>query len=252
MRAMILAAGLGTRLRPLTDHLPKPLLPIGGRSLIYYNLFLLKKYGITDVFINVHYWGEKIIREIGDGGRFGMNIHYSEEQQILGTGGGIKNIQNVLARGAFIVINGDILIDINLDKLVEFHQRKKGAATLVLREDPDVETYGAIQVDSKDQIKNILGSIGPKREKLHSRMFTGVHVIEPRVMDFIPAGKFYSITDAYIQMLKEKEKLFGYLNRGYWNDIGVPERYKAAEADIKSGKARLGCIQSAGAVLGRI
>lgn len=247
MKAMILAAGLGTRLRPLTDHLPKPLLPVGGHPLIYYNLLLLKKYGITDLFINLHYQGEKIVKEIGDGARFGMKITYSEEPQILGTGGGIKNIESAIARGTFIVINADILIDLNLDKVVEFHHKKKGAATLVLREDPEVERYGAIEVDRKGQIRNILGSVipsisplsGVKEKKLRRLMFTGVHIMEPRVMDFIPPGKFYAITDAYIKMLQDGEKLFGYPMRGYWNDIGVPDRYKKADQDMREGSVRL-------------
>lgn len=239
MKAMILAAGLGTRLRPLTNDLPKPLLPIANRPLIYYNLMLLKKYGITDVFINVHYQREKIIQELGNGSRFGMNITYSEEPEILGTGGGIKNIQSAIARGTFIVINADILIDLNLDKLVEFHHKKKGVATLVLREDEEVEQFGVIEVDSKDQIRNILGKVVPKTERVRRFMFTGVHVMEPRVMDYIPFSAFYSITDAYIEMLRADEKMFGYLMKGYWNDIGVLERYKKADRDFKSGKVRL-------------
>ncbi|MBI3804086.1 MAG: nucleotidyltransferase family protein [Nitrospirae bacterium] len=248
MKAMILAAGYGTRLRPLTDDTPKPLLPIAQRPLIYYSLLLLKKYGITDVFINVHYLGDKIIKEIGNGSRLGMNITYSEESQILGTGGGIKNIQAAIARGTFIVLNADILIDINLDKLVEFHHRKKGGATLVLREDPAVDQYGPIDLDPKDQIRNILGKLPWKGEKARRMMFTGVHVLEPRVMDYIPARTFYSITDAYVEMLRRDEKLFGYVTRGYWNDIGEIERYKKADRDLKQGKVRLGHIRSETAV----
>ena len=243
MKAMILAAGLGTRLRPLTNDLPKPLLPVAQRPLIYYNLLLLKKYGITDVFINVHYHGEKIIREVGNGVRLGMNITYSEEPNILGTGGGIKNIQSAIARGTFIVINGDILIDLNLDKVVEFHHKKKGAATLVLREDPEVDHYGAIETDAKDQIQDILGQTGPKGEKLKRLMFTGVHVMEPRVLDYIPPRGFYSITDAYIEMLRKREKLFGFVTRGYWNDIGVLDRYQKADRDVKEGKVRFNYLR---------
>ncbi|MDC4224358.1 MAG: nucleotidyltransferase family protein [Candidatus Manganitrophus sp.] len=248
MKAMILAAGYGTRLRPLTNDLPKPLLPVGPRPLIYYNLLLLKKYGITDVFINVHYLADKIIKEVGNGLRLGMNITYSEESQILGTGGGIKNIQTAIARGTFLVVNADILIDLNLDKLVEFHHRKKGAATLVLREDPEVDRFGAIEVDPKDQIRNILGKTTWNGEKARRMMFTGVHVMEPHVMDYVPPRTFYSITDAYVEMLRKNEKLFGYVTRGYWNDIGEIDRYKKADRDLKQGKIRLSYIRSETAV----
>ena len=240
---MILAAGLGTRLRPLTEALPKPLLPVGGRPLIYYNLLLLKKYGITDILINVHHHAKKIIDELGNGNAIGMHISYSEEAEILGTGGGIKKAQAFLDDGAFLVINGDILVDIDLDRLVAFHQKKGGMATLVLRDDPDLMQYGAIDLDDNDQIQNILGKATPA-VKTRKKMFTGIHIIEPSGLDYIPAGKFYSIIDAYLAMLHKGEKLFGYSMQGYWNDIGVPERYYAVNQAMDAGKICLSYIPS--------
>ncbi len=244
MKAMILAAGFGTRLRPLTDETPKPLLPVASRPLIHYVLLLLKKYGITDVFINVHYLGHKIIQEIGNGSRFGMNVTYSEEPEILGTGGGIKKIATALARETFLVINADILIDLNLDKVIEFHHRKKGAATLVLREDPDVERFGPIEIDGKDQVRNILGKFDWNGEVMRRLMFTGVHLLEPKVLDFIPPRSFYSITDAYIEMVRQNEKLFGYAMKGYWNDLGEIDRYRKVNDDLKDGAIRLSYLRS--------
>ncbi len=236
MKAMILAAGFGSRLRPLTDHLPKPLLPIGDRPLIHYHLLLLKKYGITDVLINLHYHAEKVVKALGDGSLFGMQITYSEESTIMGTGGGIKNMQAALGDGTFLVMNGDILVDLDLDKLVLFHQKKKGVATLVLRNDPDMAEYGLIEADTNDQVRNILGKIAFRKGRLRKRMFTGVHVMEPRVLDYIPDRKFYSITDAYIEMIRAGEKLFGYSTRGYWADIGVHKRYQEVHQAMKAGK----------------
>src|SRR3954466_14571451 len=125
MKAILLAAGLGTRLRPLTDNMPKPLLPVGDRPLIEYNLMLLKKYGITEVAINLHYHGEKIRECLKDGRDLGMKILYSEEPEILGTGGGIKKISHFLSDWDLLGINGGILVDIDLDKVVEFHRMKK-------------------------------------------------------------------------------------------------------------------------------
>ncbi len=249
MKAVILAAGFGNRLRPLTTHVPKPLLPIGEHPLIFYNLFLLKKYGITDVLINVHYQGEKLKQVLGNGAAFGMRISYSEETTILGTGGGIKNMESALGGGAFLVMNGDILVDLNLDKLVAFHQRKRGIATLVLREDPDVLQYGPIDLDANSQIQNILAKIPFKKARLRRRMFTGIHVIEPRALDYIPGRMLYSITDAYIEMLKKGEKLFGYAMTGYWADIGVPKRYHEVNQLMKEGKIRLNYIRNGLSVL---
>jgi NDP-sugar pyrophosphorylase family protein len=238
MKAVILAAGFGTRMRPLTDRVPKPLLPVGGHPLIYYNLFLLKKYGITDLLINVHYQADLLIQKLGTGADFGMRITYSKEPAILGTGGGIKNLQDLLGSGAFLVMNADILVDINLDRLVAFHQKKGGIATLALRSDPNVTQYGALDIDTSGQIRSILG-VPLQKGRFRKRMFTGIHVMETRILDFIPSGAFYSITDTYIEMLKKGEKLFGYSMTGYWADIGVPERYHKVNQQMREGEIRL-------------
>ncbi len=239
MKAMILAAGLGTRLRPLTNDIPKPLLPVGGQPLIYHHLQRLKKYGITEVFINVHYHGDKIIQKVGNGDRFGMKITYSEEPEILGTGGGIKKIQTALGTEAFFVMNADILVSLDLEPLVSFHQEKGGCATLVLREEAEVNTYGVIALDPQDQIRDILGKVRSKEERgMRRLMFTGIHIIEPKVFNFIPSGQFYSIIDAYIEMLLQDKRIAGYLMDGYWNDIGILERYEQANRDFKRGLVR--------------
>ena len=239
MKGIILTAGLGTRLRPLTDHLPKPLLPVGGRPIIEYNLALLKYYGVHEVTINLHYQSDKIKQVIGDGRRLGMQISYSEEPEILGTGGGIKKIYEKMGQDAAIVMNGDILIDLNIEELLLFHRENGGAATLVLREDEAVEQFGAIEIDQDCQIKNILGKIEWRGERTHRLMFTGVHIIEPAVVTHVPEGCFFSIIDAYVQMLKQGEHLFGYQMEGYWNDIGVIGRYEQAKQDIEKRRVVL-------------
>lgn len=243
MKAMILAAGLGTRLRPLTETLPKALLPVGGRPLIHYHLLLLKRFGISDVFINLHHYGEKIVREIGNGSRFGLKVIYSEEPVILGTGGGVKRLCSELSAAPFIVLNADILIDIDLDDLVEFHDRKKGAATLVLREDPEADRYGPVDMDDQNRIRDILGQCDGNTGRLRRFMFTGAHLLEPKVLEFIPSDRFYSITDAYIAMVDGGERLYGYQTRGYWTDIGVPERYRDADQAMKEGRIELGYLK---------
>ena len=239
MKAMILAAGLGTRLRPLTDDLPKPLLPLGGRPLIEYTLLLLRKYGLTDVIINLHYQSKKIMQALGDGSRWGMKIRYSEEPRILGTGGGIKKVETFLSDGAFLVINSDILIEIKLDELIELHHRKKAAATLVLREDPEVDAWGAVGLDSHDRIRQFLGKPDWTGEKLSKRMFAGIHVMDPRVLSYIPGQGFSSIIDVYIEMIQKGEGLIGQTVQNYWMDIGTPERYRHAQEDLKRKRMTL-------------
>ncbi|MBI3995283.1 MAG: NDP-sugar synthase [Nitrospirae bacterium] len=237
MKAMVLAAGLGSRLRPLTDDLPKPLLPIDGRPLIEHTLLLLRKYGLTDVVINLHYQGEKIMRALGDGSRWGMKILYSEEPRILGTGGGIKKVEAFLSDGPFLVINSDILIEINLDKLIDFHRRQKASATLVLREDPEADRWGAVGMDAANRIRQFLGRPDWTGERLAKRMFAGVHMMDPRVLSYIPGQGFSSIIDAYVEMIRKKDRLFGFPFKDYWIDIGTPDRYQKAQEDLKQRRA---------------
>ncbi|MEK7747616.1 MAG: nucleotidyltransferase family protein [Nitrospirota bacterium] len=236
---MILAAGFGHRLRPMTEHLPKPLLPVSGIPLIHYNILLLKHYGITDIMINVHYHADKIMDALGDGSQFNVQITYSKEDHILGTGGGIKNLQSKLGDADFLVINADILVDIDLAQLISFHQKNKPRATLVLRKDPNLAQYGIIETDSDARIQNILSKVPVAKGCFQERMFTGIHIITPKVFDYIPPGTFYSITDSYIEMLKKEEHLCGYFMDGYWNDIGVEARYQEVSQGIKEGKIRL-------------
>ncbi|MFQ5598562.1 MAG: NDP-sugar synthase [Nitrospiria bacterium] len=236
---MILAAGFGKRLRPLTDILPKPLLEVGGRPLIDYGLLLLKKYGITEVWINLHHHGDRIVQAVGDGSRLGMRIQYSEEPEILGTGGGIKKMAADLGAESFIVLNGDIVVEVDLDQVLAFHRDKKAAATLVLRQAEDPAQYGVIEIDRTDRIRNILDRTPWEGKEKRRLMFTGVHILEPRVLDYIPSGRFYSIVDAYIEMLRNKNNLYGYLNEGYWNDLGEIDRYQWVNREIKAGKLKL-------------
>lgn len=243
MKAMILAAGLGKRLRPLTHRLPKTLLPLNGRPLIYYTLMLLKKHGITDVIINLHHQGQKIMDTLGDGSALGFNIAYSFEPEILGTGGGLKRVRQMLCEELFLVINSDVLADLNIDKVVEFHKRKKAAVTMVLREDRDVDTWGTIEIDSEDRVRRILGKPSQSPRGTLKRMFTGIHLIEPTVFRYIPNHGYYNIMDAYLKMLQKDEYIAGYEMKGYWMDVGTPNRYQKTQRSLKSGEVKLGCLK---------
>lgn len=243
MKAIILAAGLGTRLRPITDHLPKPLLPVAGRPLIAYNLLLLKRYGITQVIITLHHQARKMIQGLGNGAGFGLNLTYSREPEILGTGGGIRKAAQRLTQGSFLVLNGDILVDVNLDRVVEFHHRKRAIATMVLREDRDPEAWGAVEIDGQGRVRQLLGKLDPCGERLTPLMFTGVQVFQTRVLDYIPRRGYSSIIDAYVAMLRNGERVFGYVMCGYWSDLGTRERYREAVAGLRRGRVRLGYVR---------
>jgi NDP-sugar pyrophosphorylase family protein len=244
MKAMVLAAGQGTRLRPVTDSLPKALVPVAGRPMIDYPLLLLRHYGIREVIINLHHFGEKIESYLGDGARFGLKISYSRETELLDTGGGLLKAKPFLEDGAFIVINTDALIDLNLSELIAYHQSKRAALTLVLRADENADRYGSIDLDAEGKICRFLNARapGPPSGPTEKLMFTGVQILEPRVfrlMDDQQTRKFGTTTDTYPRMLAAGEALYGFRFDGFWQDLGTPERIKDVEENFRSGRARL-------------
>lgn len=241
MKAMILAAGLGTRLRPVTNKIPKPIIPIENRPLIEYLLLFLNRNGIKEIIINLHHLGEKIEKSLGDGSRWGMEISYSKEDIILGTGGGIKRVQ-AFFDSTFLVINGDILIDLDLHGLIGFHQKKGGIATMVLRKNDNPDLYGPVKIDQDARIRQLLDRPGWLGGDLNSYMFTGIHIIEPEIFKYIPDDQYCSIIDTYIDMINRGERLYGYIMKGFWVEISTIERYRKIRKDYKEGLIRLSYI----------
>lgn len=238
MKAMILAAGLGTRLRPLTESIPKPLLPVGGYPLIAWNLFLLRHHGIIEVVINVHHRGEVIRAELGNGAQWGMRLSYSEEPVLLGTGGGIKQVESFFEGQPFVVMNGDTLVDLDLTAMVLNHQSNTCLATMALRDDPVVEAWGVVETNLMEQVLAINGKgwvSGQPRQSVHRRMFAGIHVIDPLLLRDVPKGENSSIIDAYVACLEKGAHIHGYVFSGYWSDVGNPERYAQVKHDVEAG-----------------
>jgi len=240
MKAMVLAAGLGTRLRPLTDTLPKPLLPVAGRPLLEWNLLLLKRHGITEVIINLHHLGEQIVRTFGDGARLGLRLAYSHEPTLQGTGGGIRQAAPFLKDGPFLVLNGDTLSECDLTTLIAAHRASGALATLAVRDDPEAATWGPVTLDAQGRILQINGKppLAEPRAALPACMFAGIHVMEQAVLDAIPSGPG-SIIDVYGRLLRQRRPLHGYQMSGYWSDIGDPKRYAQAQRDVAEGRLRL-------------
>ncbi|MBH0208347.1 MAG: NDP-sugar synthase, partial [Nitrospira sp.] len=238
-KAMILAAGLGTRLRPLTNTIPKPLLPIAGTPLIVWNLLLLKRHGFHQVVINLHYLGPMIEQALGDGSKFGMRIIYSHEPVILGTGGGIKKAEPYFSGEPVLILNADTLVELDLEALWDFHRSRGAVATLVLREDPEADRWGVVEVGEQDRILRITGRGVREAATIARRMFAGIHILHPRLLQQVPKGVASSIIDPYVAAIERGEPVLGYDLRGYWSDIGTPERYTHAEQDARSGRIRL-------------
>ncbi|MBI5673775.1 MAG: nucleotidyltransferase family protein [Nitrospirae bacterium] len=242
---MILAAGLGTRLRPLTHTIPKPLLPVGGVPLIVWNLLLLKRHGFRQVVINLHHLGPMIEQALGTGSKFGIRIIYSHEPVILGTGGGIKQAEPHFSGEPVLILNADTLVELDLEALCDFHRTSNAAATLVLREDSDAASWGLVEVGELGQILRITGRGRMDSVPVMPRMFAGIHILHPRLLRQVPKGVASSIIDPYVKAIEQGEPVLGYDLQGYWSDIGTAERYAQAERDVRAGRIRLESRQPA-------
>lgn len=221
MRAMILAAGLGTRLRPLTLTTPKPLVEVAGRPMIDYALDLVRSVGIVDVAINLHHLGEQIRAALGDGSAVGLNLRYFPEDPILDTGGGIAAARGFLDGDAFVVLNSDTITNVDLGAMIDFHQARGATATMMLRPDPEAARYGVIEIDAAGRIRRFLGKpaadLGDAEAAgLRALMFGGVHIFEPRVFRHMGTGVFSITRETYPRMLAAAEPLYGFAHDGFW------------------------------------
>lgn len=236
MRAMILAAGKGTRLRPLTDSVPKPLIDVAGRPMIAYPLELLRRCGIRDVVVNLHHLGGQIRAALADGQAYGVRIIYSEEDPILDTGGAIAAVQEHLSGDTFVVLNADTFIDLQLAEVIEFHHRHQAMATMVVRADPEATRRDDIRVDAGHRLRRILGHTHPAdaaaTAALPRLFYAGIQVFNPRIFEYLPRG-VYSITrDVYPRLLAADELLFGYLHHGYWRVLDTPRDLARGREEI--------------------
>lgn len=235
-RAMILAAGFGTRLRPLTLTVPKPLVPVADRPFVEHLLALLHAGGIREVVINLHHLGALIERHIGDGARFGLAVRYSREAEILDTGGGIKNAEPLLAGAPFVVANADSLLEVSLAALWDFHRTHGGIATLALRADPEAARYGLVEIDGDARIRRIVGQPpGGADRPLRGLMFPGVHVLDAAIFAHMESGRAFSITrTTYPSLIAGGHPLFGFETTARWINIDTPGAVEAADRELRT------------------
>jgi mannose-1-phosphate guanylyltransferase len=226
MKAMILAAGRGRRLRPLTDALPKVLVPIVNTPMLERTIELLSLHGVQEVIINAHYYYKTITDYLKRRDSSSIKIELRIEEEILGTGGGIKNTQDFWDERPFIAINGDILTDINLTDVYAYHQRRANLVTMVLH---DVPRYNKLKVDRDMNILSISSTPGGR----DTLAFTGIQVIEPEVLEYIPEDKRYNIIDCYRQLIQEKRAVRAYVATGHrWIDVGTIHAYLRANFEL--------------------
>jgi NDP-sugar pyrophosphorylase family protein len=239
-RAMVLAAGKGTRLAPLTHTLPKPLMPIAGAPLLAHILEFLRAGGIDDVVINLHHLGERIEEVVGDGARFGLRVRYSWERDILDTGGGIKHAEPLLRGEPFVVCNGDSLLELRLADVIAHHESHGGIVTLALRPSPEAARYGLVELDDRDRVRRIAGLPPfPVSEPVRGFMFPGLHVLQPEIFDWMDAGTVFGIAKVtYPKLLEAGRAIHGFVTDARWINIDTPEALADADRRFREAPFR--------------
>ena len=235
MKAFILAAGLGTRLRSLGLEVPKVMVPIGGKPLLEHHLELFKRQGIRKFIVNLHYLPEAITKYFGDGAKRGIRITYSHESELLGTAGAVKKMEPELRDGAFIVFYGDNLVRMDFAPLVAFHQARRAVVTVALFASPEPWTGGVVETDSHGRVLRFVEKPDPKQVSTNL-ISAGIFVVEPSVLDFIPAGRFYDFgRDVFPKLLAEGQPVYAMQPKAYIQDVGTPERLAKAQHDFEQG-----------------
>ncbi len=244
MRAMILAAGFGTRLWPLTIGRTKPAIPFLNRPLISFTIDYLRQYGLEDLIINLHHEPASVREQIGDGSRHGARIIYSiEEPEILGTSGALDRVRLLLERETFVVINGKIITDVDLNAAIATHQRQRALATLVLRPNPRREHFSEVKIDAEGNITQFAGFPNPTDradpEKEVPLMFTGIHIMEPGLFAYIPRGVFSdTVRDVYSRVLAEGQTLAAHVAESEWHELSTLARYLAVSIEFMRREGR--------------
>ncbi len=234
IRAMILAAGFGTRMKIGGEQIPKPLVRVCGRPLIHYPLRLLAGAGFKEAVINLHHRGEEIRAELG-GSAFGVKVHYLDEPEILGTGGGVKNANRIFPARNWLTLNSDTIIDLDLKQLIAFHRKHTPIATMVLSQSR-LGKFNAVFADFEGRVRKIGGrpEDADSGSGLSAYNFCGAQLIRSDLLDCLPDGHSKIIEQAYLKVL-EKETVLGYIFSGLWIPIDTPGAKSQAEKEMIAG-----------------
>jgi NDP-sugar pyrophosphorylase family protein len=248
MKAMVLAAGLGTRLRPLTNDRPKALVEVGGRTLLEITLKRLRAFGVHDVIINVHHYADMVIDCVKAACNFGMHIDFSREDVLLDTGGGLKKAAWFLGSASantdepFILHNVDVISAIDLQRMVEVHKESAALATLAVQQ-RETSRYllfdDQLQLSGRRLVKEEKTEIARPSQHVSELAFAGIHVISPRIFPLLTEEGVFSIVPAYLRLAAQGERIQAFrADDYYWRDLGKPENILQAEQDIKASIVR--------------
>lgn len=245
MKAMVLAAGLGTRLRPLTDDRPKALVAVAGRTLLEMTLARLRSFGVDEAIVNLHHHAEMICDFLEAHGNFGMRIEVSREDELLDTGGGLKKaawffLEDEESAGQpFFLHNVDVLSNVDLGRMMRFHMEQEALATLAVQ---DRETARYLLFDGEGRLcgrragRDGRDEMAREATRVRALAFSGIHVISPRLLKEMREEGAFSIVDAYVHLAARGEKIVGFrADEYYWRDVGRPELIAEAEREVKSG-----------------
>jgi mannose-1-phosphate guanylyltransferase/phosphomannomutase len=237
MKAVIMAGGKGTRLRPLTSNRPKPMVPIVNAPCMEHIVNLLKRHGFDEILVTLEFMPELVQAYFGDGSEWGVKMEYSVEEEPLGTAGSIKRIEDELTE-RFIVVSGDALTDIDLGEAVTFHEKRGAEATLVLKKVEDPSGFGIVVVEDDGRVTGFQEK--PDEEEVFSYTAnTGIYVLEPSLLRDIPEGQEYDFSEElFPKLLEEERAVYGYTTESYWEDIGNLEQYMGAQRDVLDGKVQ--------------
>jgi mannose-1-phosphate guanylyltransferase/phosphomannomutase len=239
MKAVVMAGGEGTRLRPLTAHRPKPLAPVLNMPIMEHIVRSLKEHGITEIVVTLHYLADEIEGYFGDGSEWGVKLIYSVEDTPLGTAGSVKKAEEYLRDDTFIIVSGDALTDLDISKAIEYHRQKESLATIVLSHVPNPLEFGVVITDDEGRIRRFLEK--PSWGEVFSdTVNTGMYILEPSVFDYMEPGRSYDWSqDIFPQILKEEKPLFGYIMPDYWCDVGNLSQYREAQYYVLDGKTNV-------------
>jgi NDP-sugar pyrophosphorylase family protein len=236
---MIMAAGFGTRLRPLTDELPKPAVPVANRPLAWFALDHLARSGVTEVAINTHHLADRLQERLAPHVPDSVRPRFLHEPEILGTGGGVRNAWRPPddATEPFLVMNGDVIFAPDLDGLLDIHRRLGAIATMVVRKTPDPERYGAVEVDAGHRVRRLLGEPQKAPGSLQRYMFAGTHLLHPRAWAGLPE-KGCIIRESYRRWIDGGEVVAAVVEEGPWVEVGTPHAYLDANCRLADGGAQ--------------
>ncbi len=239
MKAVVMAGGEGTRLRPMTSSMPKPLLPVVNRPIMEHVLRLLRRHGLTDVVVTVQFLASLIRNYFGDGEELGMHLTYATEEEPLGTAGSVKNAEDALRDEPFLVISGDALTDIDLTALIAFHHERSAMVTVCLTRVSNPLEFGITILDDEGRVQRFLEK--PTWGQVFSdTVNTGIYVMDPAVFDYVKPGEVVDWSgDVFPRLLEEGHPVFGFVADGYWEDVGTLESYHRAQADVLEGRVNV-------------